>query len=312
MINQKIIFFLILFFLVACNGNYSGNERDFKNSLKFQAKSFVAVGDAGSIITSNDGILWDSITSGTINFLNGISFVDNTLVVVGKSGTIFSSTNNSSWSNHSHTDENYRSVTFGNNYHLFASNQGIYLTKDWNSWTGMTCGSQNNYTDIGYDNISFYFLAVGENGIISKIEDMKSCSQKLSGTSNHLYGVNFSNNKYIAVGNSGTIIASSDGGNTWNTKTSGTSQDLFDISYKNNSYVVVGSSGVILTSSDGDTWSSKNSGTTKDLYGITYGKNKFVAVGMEGTILTSTDTESWIKRSSGIIVSINDVAYKNN
>ena len=89
MINQKIIFFLILFFLVACNGNYSGNERDFKKSLKFQAKSFVAVGDAGSIITSNDGILWDSITSGTINFLNGVSFVDNTLVVVDNDGITY-------------------------------------------------------------------------------------------------------------------------------------------------------------------------------------------------------------------------------
>ena len=312
MVNQKINLFLILFFLVACNGNYSGNERDFKNSLNFQAKSFVAVGDAGSIITSDDGLLWDSITSGTINFLNGVSFVDNTLVVVGNEGTILKSWNNSSWSPFYHGNVNiFKSVTFGHGFYMFTQDPGgLMFTEVWDDWPEIF--SVKSYNDIAFDETSSYFLAVGEAGAICKIEDMENCSEKNSGTSRDLKGVNFSNDKYIAVGNSGTIIASSDGGNTWNTKTSGTSQDLLDISYKNNSYVVVGSSGVILTSSDGDTWSSKNSGTTKDLYGITYGKNKFVAVGMEGTILTSTDTESWIKRSSGIIVSINDVTYKNN
>jgi len=35
-------------------------------------------------------------------------------------------------------------------------------------------------------------------------------------------------------------------------------------------YVAVGDSGTILTSSDGTTWTSRTSGTTNTLYGVTY------------------------------------------
>ena len=311
MVNQKINLFLILFFLVACNGNYSGNEKDFSNSLNIKAKSFVAVGDAGSIITSDDGILWDSITSRTKVNLNRIT-LGGSIHIVGNVGIIMSLMNNKLWSKHFFNRSNNTSIVYGNGRYFIVSTDGeLFLTSDWYNWTPVGCGNDAFY-DVAYDNVSNYILAVGANGLISKTEDMKSCTQKVSNTSNNLNGVNFLNNKYVVVGNSGTILTSSDGGNTWNTKTSGTLQDLMAIIYENNTYVVVGRSGTILISSDGETWLSKNSGTLKDLYGITYGKNKFVAVGMEGTILTSIDLESWDKRSSVIIVSINDVIYKNN
>jgi photosystem II stability/assembly factor-like uncharacterized protein len=42
------------------------------------------------------------------------------------------------------------------------------------------------------------------------------------------------------------------------------------IAYGNGLYVVVGNSGTILTSSDGVTWTSRTSGTSESLYNITY------------------------------------------
>ena len=54
-------------------------------------------------------------------------------------------------------------------------------------------------------------------------------------------------------------------------------------------YVVVGQSGTILTSTDGTTWSSQTSGTTQNLNGVSYGNNFIVTEGYNGTILTSSD-----------------------
>ena len=59
------------------------------------------------------------------------------------------------------------------------------------------------------------------------------------------------------------------------------------------SFVSVGNSGTILTSSDGITWTEKTSGTPIDLYGVTSGNGLFVTVGESGTILTSPDGNSW-------------------
>ena len=82
---KKIIFFYFIFFIFSCGGNYSGNEGEIKKSLTFQTKSFMAVGDTGSIITSDDGIEWESVTSGTAQNLNGIAF-GGAIGIVGDAG----------------------------------------------------------------------------------------------------------------------------------------------------------------------------------------------------------------------------------
>jgi len=72
----------------------------------------------------------------------------------------------------------------------------------------------------------------------------------------------------------------------------------------------VGNSGTILTSTDGTTWTSKTSGTDEHLYGVTYGNSTFVVMGDNGTILTSTDGTTWTSRTSGTSNPLNGVTYK--
>ncbi|MBT4661722.1 MAG: hypothetical protein HOC18_07460, partial [Candidatus Marinimicrobia bacterium] len=74
---------------------------------------------------------------------------------------------------------------------------------------------------------------------------------------------------------------------------------LFGITYGNSTYVAVGDAGTILTSSDLATWTLRTSGTTKRLSGVTHSNNTFIAVGDSGTILTSSDGISWTSRTSG-------------
>jgi len=47
-------------------------------------------------------------------------------------------------------------------------------------------------------------------------------------------------------------------------------KNLYGVTYGNGLFVTVGDSGTILTSTDGTTWTERTSGTSSDLYGITY------------------------------------------
>ena len=74
---------------------------------------------------------------------------------------------------------------------------------------------------------------------------------------------------FVAVGNSGTILTSSDG-ISWTSRTSGTSSGIEGVTYANSTFVAVGNGMIILTSTDGTSWTSRSSGINRDLYGITY------------------------------------------
>jgi len=104
---------------------------------------------------------------------------------------------------------------------------------------------------------------------------------------------------FVSVGNSGTILTSSDG-ISWTKRTSGKWEYLSGVTYGNGLFVTVGSlSGIILTSPDGNSWTERTSGTGEYLRGVTYGNGLFVTVGESGTILTSSDGTTWTSRTSG-------------
>jgi len=55
------------------------------------AKTFVAVGENGTVITSGDGVTWTKRASGTSNALYGATYGKQTFLVVGDFGTILQS-----------------------------------------------------------------------------------------------------------------------------------------------------------------------------------------------------------------------------
>lgn len=63
--------------------------------------------------------------------------------------------------------------------------------------------------------------------------------------------------------------------------------DLKGVTYGDGLFVAVGEDGTILTSTDGVNWTERTSGTRAWINNVTYGNGTFVAVGDHGTILTS-------------------------
>ena len=89
---------------MGCDGSYESNKDEmvtelmtYDNSSPCSGCMFVAVGGSGNILTSTDGILWTSRTSGTSNLLNGVTSANNIFVAVGESGTILTSGDGTSW-----------------------------------------------------------------------------------------------------------------------------------------------------------------------------------------------------------------------
>ena len=90
---------------------------------------------------------------------------------------------------------------------------------------------------------------------------------------NTLYGVSFTDaNTGTATGDNGTIIRTTDGGNSWAIQSSGTTNTLYGVSFTdvNHGTAVGGSGTVVRTTDGGNTWSSQTSGTTNGLLAVSF------------------------------------------
>ena len=121
---------------------------------------------------------------------------------------------------------------------------------------------------------------------------------------NDLEGVHsFNQTTAIAVGSTGTIIKTTDGGCGWIFKTSSTNESLRAVFFVNDQVGwVAGNHGIILKTADGgETWIIQNNNPTYTLYSIHFiDVNTGWAVGSSGKILKTTNGGStWTTTSFG-------------
>src|SRR6185369_7192837 len=103
-----------------------------------------------------------------------------------------------------------------------------------------------------------------------------------------LRGIVFGDNQFVAVGDSGIVVTSTDGTN-WNLRSSETQNQFGGIAYGNGQFVAVGydyslDQDSIVTSTDGLNWVHRQSATQTFLDTVVYGNGKFVAAGEGGSI----------------------------
>ena len=131
---------------------------------------------------------------------------------------------------------------------------------------------------------------------------------------NSLLGVSFIDaNNGTAVGYEGTILRTTDGGNTWTSQSSGTTSYLSAVSFADlNTGTVVGQYGTILrTTNGGTTWISQSTGSTQILRGVSFiDEFNGTSVGESGTILRTTDGGTvWSLQSSGTSNTLQGVSF---
>ncbi|MHB1404645.1 MAG: WD40/YVTN/BNR-like repeat-containing protein [Desulfitobacteriaceae bacterium] len=101
-------------------------------------------------------------------------------------------------------------VTYGNSLFVAVGSSGTILTSisGTDNWVSHNTGTTDlNGVACGVDgNGGVLFAAVGNSGTILVSADGTAWTQQTSGTSNSLYGVAYSSNCYVAVGQNGTIL----------------------------------------------------------------------------------------------------------
>jgi len=134
-------------------------------------------------------------------------------------------------------------------------------------------------------------------------------------SNNGIYFINANNG--WAVGQTGTILKTVDGGDSWTDQTDAavTSSSLYSVHFTDD-YTgwAVGSSGTILhTTNGGDSWVAQTSGTGSFLKGVHFDDaNNGWAVGSSGTILhTSNGGANWAAQTSGTGNQLNGVHFIN-
>ena len=119
---------------------------------------------------------------------------------------------------------------------------------------------------------------------------------------------------FVAVGDSGNILRSTDNGSSWANASTPLGSGLYAVTFGNNTFVAIGNGGKFVKSTDnGSSFDNVTSGISKNTSDVTYGNNTFIAVAHTGTIVRSTDNgSSWNNATSGTGSSLWGVGFGNN
>ncbi|MCL2658268.1 MAG: hypothetical protein FWD62_12815 [Betaproteobacteria bacterium] len=210
-------------------------------TLGSNATVMVAVGDAGTLLSSTDALTWTPHASGTSANLNSVAAFGGTYIAVGEGGTILYSTDGTTWSARtSPVMENLRKVVYVRDDFVAVGDNGTVLTSpDGNAWTKQNSGTGATLYDVAYGNNTF--VGVGAAGTLMTSPDLVTWTPLALDPSITLYAATFGS-QFIAVGQNGTTLVSPDGV-SWNFVASATSADLYAIVFGSGTYLAVGQNG---------------------------------------------------------------------
>ncbi|MSU61074.1 MAG: hypothetical protein EXS31_01555 [Pedosphaera sp.] len=254
-------------------------SREWLWDVKRLGDFYFAVGDLGSILTSEDGRRWSQELPPASQFSSvylGIGGSTNLAVAVGSGGTIAISTNSYEFV----ASTNAVGITITNSVSTF----GLV-------WTAIEPKPvTNDLQGVTFFNNSF--VASGGAGTILTSKDGVNWSRQKTPTTSLLSSVAPFDGGLVAVGKNGTILTSPDG-SLWTLLSASTTNWIYRIRHFDGTLVAVGQNGTILTSSNAVQWASRKSGVTAWLTDVEKVGGKLFVTGTQGTVLTSTNLDSW-------------------
>ncbi|SPD75175.1 putative Ycf48-like protein [uncultured Desulfobacterium sp.] len=241
---------------------------------------------------------------------------ENTGYIVGNNGLfLHTSDGGINWERVKFFDDFYNDVFFIGQKGWIVGERGliIHSTDGGKSWRKQKNGSRNNLLSVFFVDENKGF-AVGGDGLILKTEDggssWKTVDVDFSSlipeelfavgvVSINLYDVFFANETLgFIVGDSGTILRSTDGGEQWSLVNMADVPPIFSVYFKNDGEgFCVGYSGYFLKSEDGgSSWKRQKIDTANSLYRIRMLGDYGVIVGDLATQFTTKDGgKTWVK-----------------
>lgn len=298
----------------------------------------MAVGAAGTILSSLDGATWTHEFSDTdaplteLAYGNGRFATLSAAITATPASTFLTSTNGSTWSKHTIGVRRIELITFVNGFFKGFADVGLTRSTIVTSTDGMNWATNSFFSvkDMAYGD--GLYVSVGPGGNILSSRDATAWSWRNSGGTQGFTNVVFGNGTFVATGGRvistsrdgatwptssfagpstspifengqfllpGTIVWASTNGVNWNQHSTRTKAAIYDVAFGNGTYVAVGDSGTLLTSPDLTNWTARSTHLQGDLTMIAYGDGVYVAAGPNGKVLASSDGVSWKETRSG-------------
>lgn len=277
--------------------NYSLNSVIYSDKV-------VSVGSSGVVGISSDGLEWVTSRIGIAQSttFNSIAGYNQKYYAVGNNAKIAYIDSNSGFSTSS-----WQSIKLFKEESLIGSPEPII---EFSTYSG-------NFNEIVYSPNKNILVCVGDNrGLFSGIgigttaffEKVPPVFVNLNSVAiNDRTTAFISGLLFVAVGNNGNIIYSSNAEIWARALSIPSTRNLNKIIWDSFRFVVVGNSATILTSVNGITgWEKINTNITDDLVNIRYEYGIYIALNSSGELLFSYDLSHWVKRSTKQQNSIND------
>ena len=246
--------------LTSANGvNYVARNAGLTNDLHgvtWGGGLWVAVGEPGIILTSSNAVQWTSRSSGNTNSLKAGTYAEGQWVVVGTQGTIVRSTDGMNWTT-TYTNPSYdlNAIAYGNGLFLVAGdgpynqNGSLFKSTDGVAWTQVNFSPSKNLRGVTFADGLFLFAA--NDGLLFTTSNAVTYSSQnvFEGLTRgeNLRAVARVNDRWVVVGNDGTIATSPDSTN-WIQRASRTFENLHQVAWLDGRFVTIGNRGTILQS----------------------------------------------------------------
>jgi len=281
---------------------------------------FIMVGRGGLVITSPDP------STGYYKYSPDIAgdrytilYDGSRYITAGKNGHIAYSNNGTDWTENqdSKITTTIKSITF-NGIDLFcAVGEGgrIYYTNDpTGEWFNSGSAGTEDFNDIIYT--ASKFIAVGNKGSLYISGDCKAWLKVTTNVSANLNSVIANGNDIIVVGDSGTILKSSNPSGPYTKLNFPNSYNIMDLAYGNGFYLLVTQevSGYIVNSrmyksSDLSNFSLANTYQSQAIYSIAFGAGYFVMPSSMATVYYTRDGSTFSVFTIKIVKNFYDTKF---
>jgi hypothetical protein len=299
------------------------------NAVTYQGSLYLAARDGGHVAASPDGNTWIDYAAGSTD-LEGIASSGAMAVAVGKAGSVQYSTNGINWvASTAVTAYDLNDVTYGNGTFVAVGYGGTILSSaDGIAWTARTSGVTSVLYGVTYGS---KFVVVGAGGVVLTSTDGTTWTKPTTSglPVATLHGIASSGTQYVAAGDpfdgtTGTTWAyTSTDATTWTAHATATfNEPTLRVAYPGDgNFYMLGSSGSLGRSANGTTWipvlapggrDAPGMGQSNMLGAIAYNGTLWVAGGQFGSIFTSPDGVTWTsRRAARCCGSIDGIDYGN-
>lgn len=280
---------------------------------------FIVLTQDGQIQTSPDGVVWNDRT-GIVDTLNALSgrtdqswseagYLNGKIFLAGS--TFFETSDLVNWSENSSLLSRWsmaRSSSPTRKQNVILANENLFILGDagaiWGGKNGADWTLRSRAVTLHHlrsvASGAGSWVAVGDSGTIVRSTDGKSWSLVDAACGADLTKVVFAQGGFQVLGDSGVLLSSKDGVG-WERKSIGVRARLLDAIWSDSIKIVVADSNRVYSSTDGVAWSGSALLAGDRIRFVSKSRNGFLLAGTFGLSFSSADGKSWTSNGDGAI-----------